>query len=385
MKDLSKRGLDHKEKLKVWSLWRQGKTLSEIGLTVDRHAGSIFGVLKLKGGISPVQRKRRSLYLSREERESISRGLASALSIRAIARTIARSPSTVSREISRNGGILAYRAMIADKKAFERAIRPKCCKLQKGNHLSRLVESKLFDDWSPDQISGWLKFTFPLSPRMWVSHETIYKTLFVPSRCIFHKSVLMHLRSKRKLRHGKRSTNKGVYKGIIGAKTIHDRPLEIEGRATIGHWKGDLISGSNNSHIATLVDRKTRYTALVQVDGKDTKSVIDALILKFNSFPDELKNTLTWDRGMELADHHRFTEGTEVDVYFCDPSSPWQRGTNENTNRLLRQYFPKKTSLRGFDQHYLDDIANKLNKRPRRVLTYLTPAAMIENHVALTP
>ena len=220
---------------------------------------------------------------------------------------------------------------------------------------------------------------------MWVSHETIYKTLFVPSRCIFHKSVLMHLRSKRKLRHGKRSTNKGVYKGMIGAKTIHDRPLEIKGRATIGHWEGDLISGSNNSHIATLVDRKTRYTALVQVDGKDTKSVIDALILKFNSFPDELKNTLTWDRGMEWADHHRFTEGTEVDVYFCDPSSPWQRGTNENTNRLLRQYFPKKTSLRGFDQHYLDDIANKLNKRPRRVLTYLTPAAMIENHVALTP
>jgi IS30 family transposase len=228
MKDLSKRGLDHKEKLKVWSLWRQGKTLSEIGLTVDRYAGSIFGVLKLKGGISPVQRKRRSLYLSREERENIYRGLASALSIRAIALTIARSPSTVSREISRNSGILAYWAMIGDKKAFERALRPKCFKLQKDNHLSRLVESKLFDDWSPDQISGWLKFTFPLSPRMWVSHETIYKTLLVPSRSIFHKSVLMHLRSKRKLRHGKRSTNKGVHKGIISAKKIHDRRLKLK-------------------------------------------------------------------------------------------------------------------------------------------------------------
>jgi len=384
MKDLSKRGLDQKEKLKVWGLWRQGKTLSEIGLTVDRHAGSIFGVLKLKGGISPVQRKRRSLYLSREEREDISRGLASEVSIREISRRISRSASTVSREINRNGGKAAYRAMTADKKAFERALRPKQCKLQKGSFLSDLVESKLFEDWSPEQIAGWLKLTYPLLPGMWVSHETIYKTLFVPSRCIFHKTVLKHLRSKRKLRHGKRSTNKGIYKGIIDAKTIHERPIEIEDRSTVGHWEGDLISGSHNSHIATLVDRKTRYTALVQVDGKDTKSVVDALIRKFNTFPQVLKHTLTWDRGMELADHQRFTESTDVDVYFCDPSSPWQRGTNENTNRLLRQYFSKKTSLRGFDQKYLDGVASKLNQRPRRVLTYITPAVMIDTHVAVT-
>jgi IS30 family transposase len=384
MTDLSKRGLSNTEKLKIWRLWREGKNLSELGLTVDRHAGSIFGVLKLKGGISPVERKRRESFLSLEEREDISRGLASALSIREIARRLDKSASTVSREINRNGGILKYRAITADKRALDRALRPKLCKLQKGNPLTKLVEAKLLDDWSPEQIAGWLKITYPLSPEMLISHETIYKSLFVPSRCVFDKAALTHLRSKRKLRHGKRSSNKGVYKGIIDAKTIHNRPSEIEGRTTLGHWEGDLISGSHNSHIATLVDRKTRYTVLVQVGGKDTKSVVDGLIRKFNSFPKALKNTLTWDRGMELADHKRFTQNTDVDVYFCDPSSPWQRGTNENTNRLLRQYFPKKTSLRGFDQNYLDKIANKLNKRPRRILTYLTPTAMIESHVALT-
>ncbi|WP_457934204.1 IS30 family transposase [Pseudoalteromonas sp. SCSIO 43210] len=384
MTDLSKRGLSDIEKLKAWFLWREGKTLSEIGLRLDRHAGSIFGVLKLKGGISPVQRKRRLSFLSLEERENISRGLASGLSIRVIARNVEKAASTVSREIKRNGGIAKYRAVTADKNALERALRPKQCKLQKGNPLSDLVESKLLDDWSPEQISGWLKIKHPASSEMHISHETIYKTLFIPSRYIFEKAVLSHLRSKRKLRHGKRSTNKGIYKGIIDAKTIHERPHEIETRATLGHWEGDLISGSSNSHIATLVDRKTRYTALVQVDGKDTNNVVNALILKFNGLPKALKNTLTWDRGMELADHKRFTKNTNTDVYFCDPSSPWQRGTNENTNRLLRQYFPKKTSLHGFDQRYLDKIANKLNNRPRRILNYLTPNDMIKNHVALT-
>jgi len=221
MTDLSKRGLSDIEKLKAWCLWREGRTLSEIGLTLDRHAGSIFGVLKLKGGISPVQRKRRLSFLSLEEREDISRGLASGLSIRAIARNVEKAASTVSREIKRNGGIAKYRAVTADKNALERALRPKQCKLQKGNSLSDLVESKLLDDWSPEQISGWLKIKYPASSEMHISHETIYKTLFIPSRYIFEKAVLSHLRSKRKLRHGKRSTNKGIYKGIIDAKTIH--------------------------------------------------------------------------------------------------------------------------------------------------------------------
>lgn len=385
MKDLSKRGLNHIEKTKVWELWRKGKTLSEIGLTVDRHAGSIFGVLKLKGGISPVQRKRRASFLTLQEREEISRGLVIGLSLRSIATNINRSPSTISREVNRNGGAIKYRATLADKNASLSALRPKECKLQKNTHISHLVEEKLLDDWSPEQIAGWLKKQFPSEPKLQISHETIYKTLFIPSRKIFDKTVLTRLRSKRKLRHGKRSTSKGVYKGIIDAKTIHERPHEIESRSTLGHWEGDLISGSNNSHIATLVDRKSRYTVLVQVNGKDTKSVINGLVRKFNSLPTLLKNTLTWDRGMELADHKRFTKDTKVDVYFCDPSSPWQRGTNENTNRLLRQYFPKKTSLRGFDQEYLDQIARKLNSRPRRILGYLTPADMIKHHVALTP
>lgn len=385
MEDLSKRGLNDIEKIKAWRLWRSGKTLSEIGLTVDRHAGSIFGVLKLKGGISPVQPKRRTSFLTLQERECISRGLASDISIREIARRIVKSPSTVSREINRNGGTVKYRAIAADKNALKRALRPKEYKLQKGRPISKLVEAKLLEDWSPEQISGWLKKTYTALPEMQISHETIYKTLFVPAREIFNKSPITHLRSKRKLRHGKRSTKKGVYKGIIDAKTIHERPGVIEGRTTLGHWEGDLISGSGNSHIATLVDRRSRYTVLVQVDGKDTKNVVDALIRKFNTLSTHLKNTLTWDRGMELADHKRFTNDTNMDVYFCDPSSPWQRGTNENTNRLLRQYFPKQTSLRNFDQNYLDEIADKLNSRPRRVLTFLTPADIINHSVALTP
>jgi len=384
MKDLSKRGLNDIEKIKAWRLWRSGKTLSEIGLTVDRHAGSIFGVLKLNGGISPVQRKRRASFLTLQQRESISRGLASESSIRDIAKTILKSPSTVSREINRNGGAVKYRAIAADKSALKRALRPKECKLRKARPISKLVEAKLLEDWAPEQISGWLKITYATSPDMQVSHETIYKTLFVPSREIFDTKAITHLRSKRKLRHGKRSTKKGIYKGIIDAKTIHERPGEIEDRTTLGHWEGDLVSGSGNSHIATLVDRKSRYTVVVQVDGKDTKNVVDALIRKFNTFPTHLKKTLTWDRGMELADHNRFTNETNVDVYFCDPGSPWQRGTNENTNRLLRQYFPKKTSLRGFDQDYLDGISEKLNTRPRRVLAFLTPSDIISRSVALT-
>jgi IS30 family transposase len=385
MKNLSKSGLDNIEKIKVWHLWRSGKTLSEIGLTVDRHAGSIFGVLKLNGGISPVQRKRRASFLTLQQRESISRGLASKISIRGIAKIIQKSPSTVSREVNRNVGAVKYRAVAADKSALKRALRPKDCKLQKARPISKLVEAKLLEDWSPEQISGWLKITYAKSPDMQLSHETIYKTLFVPSRAIFDTEAITHLRSKRKIRHGMRSTKKGIYKGIIDAKTIHERPEEIEDRTTLGHWEGDLVSGSGNSHIATLVDRKSRYTVVVQVDGKDTKNVIDALIIKFNTFPIHLKKTLTWDRGMELADHKRFTNNTNVDVYFCDPGSPWQRGTNENTNRLLRQYFPKKTSLRGFDQNYLDGISEKLNTRPRRVLEFLTPSDIINCNVALTP
>ncbi len=384
MKDLSKRGLDDIEKIKAWSLWRSGKTLSEIGLTVDRHAGSIFGVLKLNAGISPMHRKRRSSFLTLQERESISRGLASEISIRGIAKIILKSPSTVSREINRNGGIVKYRAIAADKNALKHALRPKECKLRKASPISNLIEKKLLDDWSPEQISGWLKISYAASPEMQVSHETIYITLFVPSRQIFDAEAITHLRSKRKIRHGKRSTKKGIYKGVIEAKTIHERPCEIEGRTTLGHWEGDLVSGSGNSHIATLVDRKSRNTVVVQVDGKDTKNVVDALIRKINTFPTHLKKTLTWDRGMELADHKRLTNDTNMDVYFCDPGSPWQRGTNENTNRLLRQYFPKKTSLRGFDQNYLDGVARKLNTRPRRVLTFLTPNDIINHSVALT-
>tara|TARA_B110000263_G_scaffold140408_1_gene121773 strand:+ start:104 stop:820 length:717 start_codon:yes stop_codon:yes gene_type:complete len=229
-------------------------------------------------------------------------------------------------------------------------------------------------DWSPEQIAGWLQLTYPENDSMQVSHETIYKSLFIQSRGILKKELQKHLRRGRKFRQS-RAGNRGGNRGqIIDGISIRERPAEVEDRALPGHWEGDLISGSNNSHIATVVERTTRFTVLVKVEGKDTKSVTTALTSQMRKLPDIIRQTLTWDRGMELADHKAFSLATDIDVYFCDPRSPWQRGTNENTNGLLRQYFPKGSDLSGYTQVDLNKVARRLNTRPRKTLGFHTPA-----------
>jgi IS30 family transposase len=247
------------------------------------------------------------------------------------------------------------------------------------------VAEKLKDDWSPQQIAGWLRKTYASEASMQISHETIYRSLFIQARAVLERELISHLRSKRMMRRGKNATTSGQTRGqIIDAVSIHSRPVEIESRTVSGHWEGDLISGAKNSHIATLVERQSRFVMLVQVNGKDTTNVITALIRQVKRLPAGMMTSLTWDRGSELAQHKRFTDATKVSVYFCDPKSPWQRGTNENTNGLLRQYFPKGTDLSGHSQKLLDAVALKMNTRPRKTLGFATPSCRLRADVALT-
>lgn len=356
-----------------------------IGLALHKAPGSIHGVLETHGGIAPLLRTRAARAMTAKEREEISRGLVSGMTLRAIAAQLRRAPSTISRELARNGGAGRYRALAADERAWAEARRPKLCHLAKHNRLRNIFARKINDNWSPQQIAGWLEVEHGKDPAMRVSHETIYKSLFIQSRGVLKKELIAHLRTRRMMRRGKTSTTGGQTRGqIIDAVSIKDRPAEIEDRAIPGHWEGDLITGSGNSHIATLVERHSRYLMLVKVRGKDTKTVVDALVRQVKRLPDGLMTSLTWDRGTELAHHKRFTVSTDVKVYFCDPKSPWQRGTNENTNRLLRQYFPHGTSLSTFSQMDLNAIARSMNSRPRKTLAYSTPAATLQAHVAST-
>ncbi|KTD47491.1 IS30B/C/D transposase [Legionella quinlivanii] len=372
---LSKRSFTEHQQDVIWSLWSQGKSLSEIGRQLNKHAGSIFCFLQKSGGIKPVKSIRSKQALTLYEREEISRGLSANLSIRTIAKTLNRSPSTISREINRNGGISKYRAILADKQTWIRAKRPKQSKLQINILLNDIIADKLSNKWSPEQISGYLKRTYPNNTAMNISHESIYKTLYVQSRGHLKKELLTHLRTQRVMRQSKKFNTKGNARGgIIDAVSIHDRPKEIDSRTVPGHWEGDLICGSNKSYVATLVERTSRFTLLVKLTGNDTASVVHAITNKIIELPNQLKKSLTWDRGMELAKHKKFTIDTEIKVYFCDPKSPWQRGTNENTNRLLRQYMPKKTDLGIHSQFDLDRIAKELNERPRKTLNFLSPA-----------
>jgi IS30 family transposase len=319
------------------------------------------------------------------EREAISRSLAVGTSMRQIAENLGRSPSTISREIARNGGRQSYLATHADERAWAHSKRPKACILSVNAPLQRVVAEKLKDNWSPQQIAGWLKTTYQDDPIMRVSHETIYRSLFIQARGVLKRELISHLRSRRTMRRGKSATTEGQPRGqIIDAVSIRERPAEVEDRAIPGHWEGDLISGSKNSHIATLVERNSRYLMLVHVKGKDTASVVNSLVRQVKKLPDRVMSTLTWDRGAELAQHQRFTIATDVKVYFCDPRSPWQRGTNENTNGLLRQYFPKGTDLSLYSQKQLDAVALQLNTRPRKTLGYATPSDTLIKAVALT-
>lgn len=369
----------------MWDRWQKGESLHAIAQLFDRSHGSIAGILSRTGGIRPTQRTRSRLSLTLSEREDISRGIAADLSIRTIANHLGRSPSTVSREINRNGGYYHYRAAHADQAAWDRAHRPKPCKLAGNAKLRRTVATKLKHHWSPKQIAGWLKITYPDNENHQVSHETIYRSLFIQARGVLKKELQRYLRTQRVMRRSKQHSikNKGLGK-ITNAVSIRERPASVEDRAVPGHWEGDLISGSNNTHIATLVERHTRYVMLVKVKGKDTETVITALINHAHKLPTELYKSLTWDRGKEMADHQHFTLATDIKVYFCDPQSPWQRGSNENTNRLLRQYFPKGTDLSVHSQAVLNKVARQLNERPRETLKFETPAERFNACVALT-
>jgi len=373
------------QKNEIWDRWQRGESQSSIGRLFDRESSSIFSLLSPTGGIRPVPRTRSKLSLTLSEREEISRGIVRQLSLRTIASQLERSPSTISREIKRNGGYDHYRAAQADQAAWDRACRPKLCKLACHPSLSRKVATKLMRNWSPEQIAGWLKRTYPNNESSQVSHETIYRSLFIQTRGVLKKELQQYLRTQRAIRRSQHASLKKDGLGKIkDAVSISERPASVEDRAVPGHWEGDLIAGSNNSYIATLVERHTRYVMLVKVKNKDTESVISALIKQSKKLPDELYKSLTWDRGTELADHKRFTLETNIDVYFCDPRSPWQRGSNENTNRLLRQYFPKGTDLAVHSQAKLNAVARQLNERPRKTLEFETPAERFNECVAST-
>ncbi|MFK7977266.1 MAG: IS30 family transposase [Halioglobus sp.] len=373
------------QKALMWDRWRKGESLQSIGQLFGRNSSSISGVLSRTGGIRPPARKRSTTALSSSEREEISRGLVAGFSLRSIAADLGRSPSTVSREISRNGGRSGYRAIEADQAAWDRTLRPKTCKLIVYPELARVVAGKLKKLWSPAQIAGWLKRTYPADERLQVSHETIYRSLYIQARGALKKELVQHLRRTRSMRRSRHYTQKTSDHGrILNTVSISERPASVDDRAVPGHWEGDLISGTNNSHIATLVERNTRYVMMAKVNGKDTETVISALIKHAHKLPRELYKSLTWDRGKEVAHHQRFTLATDIKVYFCDPQSPWQRGSNENTNGLLRQYFPKGTDLSLHSQTKLNSVARQLNERPRKTLDYETPADRFNQCVAAT-
>ena len=371
------------QKAEMWDRWQRGETLHSIARLFDRHHTSVRGILAATGGIRPSERRRSRLALTLAEREEISRGIARDHSLRAIAARLKRAPSTISREVNRNGGLKHYRASRADQVAWDRAQRPKSCKLIIHRALARIVATKLNALWSPEQIAGWLKCMYPDDEHYQVSHETIYKSLFIQARGALKKELLQHLRSKRMMRRSRHASLKGEGLGkITNTVSLRERPASVEDRAVPGHWEGDLIFGANNSQIATLVERHTRYVMLAKVPSKDTETVINALIKQAHKLPRELYKSLTWDRGSEMADHQRFTLATDIKVYFCDPQSPWQRGSNENTNGLLRQYFPKGTDLSVHSQAKLNAVARQLNERPRKTLGFQTPAERFNACVA---
>jgi IS30 family transposase len=373
------------EKIDIWRRWKCGQSQHEIGRAFGRPHPTIRKILLPCGGIAPGVRRRSRLSLTLAEREDISRGIASDSSIREIARLLKRSASTVSREVARHGGRPAYRAHDADRRAWVSALRPKRCLLAGNRRLREVVASKLILDWSPEQISGWLKTRYPNNENMHVSHETIYRSLFIQARGVLKKELMDHLRSKRHMRRSRHASEHGHSRGqIVDAISIRERPAEAEDRAIPGHWEGDLLAGGKNSYIATLVERHSRFLMLIKVPSKDTAVVVAALSKRVRKLPATLRRSLTWDRGLEMAKHKAFTVATDVQVYFCDPQSPWQRGTNENTNLLLRQYFPRGTDLAPITQAQLDQVELRLNQRPRKTLGFQTPASKLQASVAST-
>jgi IS30 family transposase len=372
-----------RQKSLMWDRWQCGESLQQIAALFDRHHSAIAGVLARSGGIRPPPRRRSLRALRPAEREEISRGVAAGKSIRSIAMALNRAPSTISRELQRNQGRQRYRAAQADHAAWDRALRPKPCKLALHRVLARQVAAKLRRQWSPEQVAGWLRRKYPDDANRQVSHETIYRTLYIQSRGALKKELLTHLRRTRAMRRSRHYTQKtGDHGRIKDAVSISERPVDAEDRAVPGHWEGDLVFGNKDSQIATLVERQTRYVMLVKVASKYSTTVINALIKSARRLPKELYRSLTWDRGTEMAKHRQFTLASEIQVYFCDPHKPWQRGSNENTNGLLRQYLPKGIDISNVSQVELNAVARKLNERPRKILSYETPAERYRQCVA---
>ena len=373
------------ESADLWERWKRGEGLHAIGQALGRGHTSNFAHLRPSGGIKPPARRRSTRALAMAEREEISRGIVEGRSVRAIAKALGRAASTISREIGRNGGARHYRAEASDQRAWKQARRPKLCKLATHGQLRQAVITKLEENWSPEQIAGWLKRSHPTNEARRVSHETIYRSLYVQARGVLKQELMAHLRSQRAFRRSRHATAKGDQRGrIADAVSISERPASVEDRAVPGHWEGDLLCGSKNSYIVTLVERHSRYVMLAKIPARDTQTVVTALIKQARKLPTELYKSLTWDRGKELADHKRFTMETDIDVYFCDPQSPWQRGSNENTNRLLRQYFPKGLDLAPISQAELNRVARQLNERPRKTLDFHSPAERFSTCVAST-
>src|SRR5262245_56382536 len=380
------RGLSAEQKAELWKRWKAGQSLQEIGRALGKDHVVVHLVLARCGGIALPARRRSRRALTLAEREDISRGIASGCSMRTIAQQVRRAPSTISREVARHGRRAQYRAGQADSQAWESARRPKPCLLATHRQLQAIVAGKLVQDWSPQQISGSLKMEYPNDESLRVSHETIYRSLFIQARGALKEELVRHLRSKRRIRRSKHASAHGHSQGrIVDAISIRERPAEVDDRAVPGHWEGDLLRGAGNSHVITLVERASRFCTLRKVASKDTATVVAALIEHVQQLPAALRRSLTWDRGLEMAQHKTFTMATDVKVYFCDPQSPWQRGSNENTNGLLRQYLPKKADLSSYSQSDLDEIALRLNQRPRQTLGFHTPADKLQAGVASTP
>jgi IS30 family transposase len=359
----------------IWERLRAGYAAKPTARALGWSTSGVRGYLVRCGGIRPVPRRRSPRRLSLADREEISRGLAAGLSLRAIAAGLGRAPSTVSREVASHGGRGRYRAAPADRQAWARARRRKVCKLATHPELRDVVEERLKKKWSPQQIAGWLKETHPDDPEMQVSHETIYRTLFIQSRGALRKELTAYLRTGRVIRRPAGTRLPDGRGGRPGILNISDRPAEADDRAVPGHWEGDLVFGKRMSPVATLVERSTRFAMLVALpNGHKADVVADALAAKITTLPAALTRTLTWDQGNEMSEHVRFTEATGVEVYFCDPRSPWQRGSNENTNGLLRQYLPRSLDFRTLNQADFDAIADELNGRPRQTLGFKTPS-----------
>jgi IS30 family transposase len=369
----------------LWSRWHQGETSVQISADLGCDRETITWHVERAGGLRPRVRRRATRHLTLAEREAISRGLAVGDGVRALARRLGRAPSTISRELERRGGAAGYRAAAADTEAWTAGRRPKRTKLARTPRLRRTVERQLRADWSPQQIAAWLKQNNPDDLTMQVSHETIYQALYVQARGALKRQLVAHLRRGQHYRRPRAAARAERGPGrLVDTVSIAERPPSADARAVPGHWEGDLLLGKRGTQIASLVERQSRFVLLQRLPAADSATVVAALARRVRRLPAALRRSLTWDRGKEMAQHRRFTVATDVQVYFCDPQSPWQRGSNENTNGLLRQYFPKGTDLSCLTQQQLDAVARKLNTRPRQTLGWKTPAEVFEATVAFT-